>query len=109
MRKDNLVQKVMELEKDFRKNGIMCRVDNGSSAIGKRYARTDEMGIPFAVTVDYETLDKDTVTLRDIKSMKQIRVPVAELRGLIQGAIDNESDFDQLAKNYPLFENTENA
>lgn len=99
----------MELEKDFRKNGIMCRVDSGSSAIGKRYARTDEMGIPFAVTVDYETLDKNTVTLRDINSMKQIRVPVSELRGLIEKAIENESDFAEIAKNYPVYENNENA
>lgn len=60
----------MELEKEFRSNGIMCRVDCGSTAIGKRYARTDEMGIPFAVTVDYDTLENDSVTLRDIKSMK---------------------------------------
>lgn len=80
MRKDNLVEKVMELEKEFRSNGIMCRVDCGSTAIGKRYARTDEMGIPFAVTVDYDTLENDSVTLRDIKSMKQIRVPISELR-----------------------------
>lgn len=44
----------------------MCRTDCGSSAIGKRYARTDEMGIPFAITVDFDTLEKDTVTLREI-------------------------------------------
>ena len=40
----------------LRKMGIACRKDTGSSNIGKRYARTDEMGIPFAVTVDNETL-----------------------------------------------------
>lgn len=70
MRKDDLVKKVMELEKEFRSNGIMCRVDCGSTAIGKRYARTDEMGIPFAATVDFDTLEKNTITLRDIKSMQ---------------------------------------
>ncbi len=48
----------------------MCRTDCGGSAIGKRYARTDEMGIPFAVTVDFTTLKDDSVTLRDIDSMK---------------------------------------
>lgn len=57
MRKDNLVQYTLKLEKEFRTNGIMCRVDCGSSAIGKRYARTDEMGIPLAVTIDYETIE----------------------------------------------------
>lgn len=48
----------------------MCRSDCGSSAIGKRYSRTDEMGIPFAVTIDFETLENNTVTLREIISMK---------------------------------------
>ena len=94
----------MELEKEFRSNGIMCRVDCGSSAIGKRYARTDEMGIPFAATVDYETLDKNTITLRDIESMKQLRVPVEELRSIIEKAIEQEMNFEELAKKYPLVE-----
>lgn len=48
----------------------MCRSDCGSSAIGKRYARTDEMGIPYAVTIDFQTLEDETVTMRDIESMK---------------------------------------
>ena len=70
LNKDELVDKVNELDLDFRRNGIMCRTDCGSSAIGKRYARTDEMGIPFAVTVDLDTLKDNTVTLREIESMK---------------------------------------
>lgn len=48
----------------------MCWSDCGSTAIGKRYARTDEMGIPFAITIDYDTLKDNTVTLREINSMK---------------------------------------
>lgn len=70
MRKDNLVDYALKLEKEFRMMGIMCRSDCGSSAIGKRYARTDEMGIPLACTIDYDTLEKHTVTLRDLNSMK---------------------------------------
>ena len=56
MRKDDLVSLAMELESKFRKSGIMCRSDCGSTAIGKRYSRTDEMGIPFAITIDYDSL-----------------------------------------------------
>lgn len=48
----------------------MCRSDCGSSAIGKRYSRTDEMGIPFAITIDFDTLEDNTVTLREIIAMK---------------------------------------
>jgi len=70
MRKENLVDYALKLEKEFRNLGIMCRSDCGSSAIGKRYARTDEMGIPLAVTIDYDTLENHSVTLRDLDSMK---------------------------------------
>jgi glycyl-tRNA synthetase len=47
--------------------------------LGRRYARTDELGIPFGVTVDQQTLVDDTVTLREILTMKQIRIPIKEL------------------------------
>ena len=58
----------------------MCRTDCGGSQIGKRYARTDEMGIPFAVTVDFDTVKNKTVTVRDINSCKQVIVPMEELK-----------------------------
>jgi glycyl-tRNA synthetase len=52
--------------------------DSGGS-IGKRYRRQDEIGTPWGVTVDHETMDDDTVTLRDRDSLEQTRIPVAEL------------------------------
>ncbi len=41
----------------LRDKNILCRVDNGSSSIGKRYSRCDELGIPYAITVDFNTLN----------------------------------------------------
>jgi glycyl-tRNA synthetase len=52
--------------------------DSGGS-IGKRYRRQDEIGTPWGVTVDHQTMDDDTVTLRDRDSLEQTRVPAAEL------------------------------
>ena len=52
--------------------------DSGGS-IGKRYRRQDEIGTPWGVTVDHETMDDDTVTLRDRDSLEQTRIPIAEL------------------------------
>jgi glycyl-tRNA synthetase len=54
-----------------------------SGAIGKRYRRQDELGTPFCITVDFETLEDDTVTLRDRDTMKQERVPVKELASIL--------------------------
>jgi glycyl-tRNA synthetase len=64
-----------------------------SGAIGRRYRRQDEIGTPFAVTVDFETLGEkdralqDTVTLRDRDSMKQERVPIKELVSILTSRV----------------------
>ena len=70
MNKKDILDIVTELSNNFRKSGIMCKTDCGSSNIGKRYARTDELGIPFGVTIDLDTIEKKTVTVREINSMK---------------------------------------
>ena len=54
-----------------------------SGAIGRRYRRLDEVGSPFAVTVDHQTLEDDTVTVRERDSMEQNRVKVSELDAII--------------------------
>ncbi len=58
-----------------------------SGAIGRRYRRQDEIGTPFCVTVDFDTLENDTVTVRLRDSMDQVRMPIAELRSYIEDAI----------------------
>ena len=57
---------------------IPAEYDAGGS-IGKRYRRQDEIGTPFGVTVDGQTIEDDTVTLRDRDTLEQERVPAAEL------------------------------
>ena len=56
-------------------------------SIGKRYRRQDAIGTPFCVTVDGDTLNDNTVTLRYRDSMKQERVPVEKLRGIIEDRV----------------------
>ena len=53
---------------------------DGSGSIGRRYARQDEAGTPFAVTVDFDSLDDQTVTVRERDSMRQDRVAADSLR-----------------------------
>lgn len=56
---------------------ISHRVDDSSGSIGKRYARTDEIAIPFGITIDFDTLKQPhSATLRERNSMEQIRAPV---------------------------------
>ena len=78
----NLSDKAREvlnlLSKEF-----MCDYDEAGS-IGKRYRRQDEIGTPFAVTIDFDTLENNTVTIRDRDSMEQIRLSIDELVDYIQ-------------------------
>ncbi|MBK5245617.1 MAG: glycine--tRNA ligase, partial [Eubacteriaceae bacterium] len=59
-----------------------------TGSIGKRYRRQDEIGTPFCVTVDFDTLDDQCVTLRDRDTMKQIRLPIADVVDYIARGID---------------------
>jgi glycyl-tRNA synthetase len=55
-----------------------------SASIGKRYRRQDEIGTPWALTIDQQTLEDDTVTIRDRDSLEQERIPIAGARALLQ-------------------------
>ena len=78
------------------------RVDyDTSGSIGRRYRRNDEIGTPLEVTVDYETLEQGTVTIRDRDSMGQVKVPrwqVADkLSALLAGQIKFQDAGDPVA------------
>jgi glycyl-tRNA synthetase len=65
-----------------------------SGAIGRRYRRQDEVGTPFGVTVDFDTIGENgpsnqgTVTIRERDSMKQVRVPIGELKSFLVDRIN---------------------
>ena len=75
---EKLVEKAVEVRDLLRKSGFHVVLDK-SGSIGRRYARADEAGIPAAVTIDYQTLEDGTVTLRDRDTWKQVRVPLEAL------------------------------
>jgi glycyl-tRNA synthetase len=84
--KPELVAKAEEIYNDLRKS---FRIDyDESGAIGRRYRRQDEIGTPFDITVDFETLEKGTVTVRDRDTTQQIRLPVGELRNFLEEKVN---------------------
>lgn len=60
------------------KNAVSHKVDDSAGSIGRRYARTDEIGVAFGITIDFDTVNKEphAATLRDRDSMRQIRAEV---------------------------------
>jgi glycyl-tRNA synthetase len=77
MKKEALAEKAQSVFDSLQRHWN-CEYDE-SGAIGKRYRRQDELGTPFCITIDFDTLENDTVTLRDRDSMKQERVPIQKL------------------------------
>jgi len=77
MKKDGLAELAQEIRQELKQDYVTDYDQSG--AIGRRYRRQDEAGTPFCVTIDYESKENSTVTLRFRDSMEQVRVPRAEL------------------------------
>lgn len=85
--KDNLVAVARELFDKLQKR-YNCQWD-ASGAIGRRYRRADEVGVPFCITVDFDTIEKDNaVTIRDRDTTEQVRIPMDEVLSYLSHAID---------------------
>ena len=87
MKKDGLAELAADI-RDELKEDFATDYDQ-SGAIGRRYRRQDETGTPFCITVDYDSKEKNDVTLRFRDSMEQIRVPRAELANRLRDEIKN--------------------
>lgn len=80
--KPDLVKKAKEIYQKI-KSDFFCQYDEAGS-IGRRYRRQDEVGTIFCITVDFETLEKGDVTIRDRDTMKQERIKVSELKEVLK-------------------------
>ncbi len=90
MNKDGLDTIARDLATDLQKHGFVAQYDD-NGAIGRRYRRQDEIGTPYTITVDYDSLEDNTVTLRERDSMQQVRLLTTHvpetLSRLIQGTL----------------------
>jgi glycyl-tRNA synthetase len=87
-RDDGMVGKARSLYEELRRRQSVEYDDSG--AIGRRYRRQDEIGTPWAFTVDEQTLEDDTVTVRDRDSLAQDRLPLGGVRAWLDDALERE-------------------
>jgi len=86
LKKEELVKKAREIYNELKYKWIVQYDESGS--IGKRYRRQDEIGTPFGITVDYQTLEDETVTIRDRDTMEQVRVHIKEIIPYLEERIE---------------------
>jgi glycyl-tRNA synthetase len=92
---------VDQIARDLMESDLATRVDMSSATLGRRYARCDELGLPFAVTVDFQSVKDGTVTLRERDSCKQVRLHKDEVTYLMFQAVHNKITWDKIMSKYP--------
>jgi glycyl-tRNA synthetase len=97
MSKDGLDTKAKEVQKLLAGEGFMTEFDETGS-IGRRYARADEAGVQLGITIDYDTLNDGTATIRDRDSWKQVRTAIADLPKLLHQYFEGKLNFEQLGR-----------
>jgi glycyl-tRNA synthetase len=90
-RKEHLASFAREIYADLRQQW-MVQYDDAQS-IGRRYRRQDEIGTPFCVTIDFESLEDKQVTIRERDSLRQIRVPIESLKSTLAAKLGGEDLF----------------
>ncbi|PNS17145.1 hypothetical protein CAC42_7199 [Sphaceloma murrayae] len=94
---------IAKVSKSLRAMGVSSKVDSSGATIGKRYSRNDELGTPFGITVDFETLQKDTITLRERDSTKQVRASIDEILKAVKNLVDETETWTEVQKRLPEF------
>ncbi len=84
--REELTTKAREVY-DQLKFSFLCQYDE-KDAIGRRYRRQDAIGTPYCVTIDFDTLEDNTVTIRERDSLEQIRVAIDEVEGIVRKKVD---------------------
>ncbi|KAF2278261.1 glycyl-tRNA synthetase [Westerdykella ornata] len=88
----------------LRKKRIHFAVDDSSASIGKRYSRRDQLGTPFHITADFESVQKNTFTLRERDSMEQVRATEQEIVDAVVNMVNGEETWEDVQARLPKFE-----
>jgi len=93
---------VDQIAASLMESDLSVRVDKSTASLGRRYSRADEVGVPFAVTVDFQTISDGTVTLRERDSTVQIRLPKEEVSRLIFDIVHGRTNWEETKAKYPI-------
>lgn len=94
---------VRKLSQKLRSAGVSSRVDDSSASIGKRYSRNDELGTPFGVTIDFQTVKDGSITLRERDSTEQVRAEEDKIIAAIGALVDGSKTWKDITAELPIF------
>lgn len=100
---------IKQLSVDLRRLDVSHKIDDSSGSVGRRYARTDEIAIPFGITLDFDTLTKEpaSATLRERNSCEQVRINLDQIAEVVQQLSQERKTWPQIRQEYPIFEGQE--
>ncbi|KAI0002503.1 glycyl-tRNA synthetase [Russula compacta] len=95
---------IREVSSKLRKAGIFSRVDDSNTSIGKRYARNDELGTPFGVTLDFASVQNRTMTLRERDTTGQLIGGIDEVISVLTDLVNGTTDWAEACKLLPAYD-----
>lgn len=95
------------ISQTLRRAGIPAKIDDSSASIGKRYSRNDELGTPFGITLDFQTLKDNTITIRERDSTKQMRGQINDVVAAIKAMTLDFKTWEEGTVNLKVFEGQE--
>ncbi len=100
---------VKQVSRKLRSAGIASRVDDSSATIGRRYSRNDELGTPFACTIDFASVTNDTITLRERDTTTQLIGSIDEVVAVVKGLCEGELDWTAAQQKLPAYSGKQNV
>jgi len=99
---------VRQLSRQLTDHDVPHKVDDSSGSIGKRYARTDEVAVPYGVCIDFDSLKEPfSATLRERDSTLQVRMPLDDIPSVVKQLSSDRVTWQQITEKYPKFEQQE--
>ncbi|OBZ77231.1 hypothetical protein A0H81_02047 [Grifola frondosa] len=87
----------------LRKAGVFSRVDDSNTSIGKRYARNDELGTPYGLTLDFASVQNRTMTLRERDTTGQLIGPIDEVIATVTELVQGSIDWAEACRRLPAY------
>lgn len=96
---------IKQVAADLRRRDVSHKIDDSSGSVGRRYARTDEIAVPFGITLDFDTLNQDppSATLRERDSCEQVRIGLDKIAEVVQQLSQEKTTWAEVRNVYPVF------